>query len=76
MHMCMRPAGLAPVDFQLTTAFLRKSFCILFCLCKIKDIEMENFHTDIIIRNHAAPMFFLKRQNKNGEKERKKQDMY
>ena len=67
----MRPAGLSPVGFQLTPAFLRKSFCTVFCLCKIKDIKMENFHTDIIIRNlHAAPMFFLKSQNKDGEREK------
>lgn len=32
---------------------------------------MENFHTNIIIRNlHAAPMFFLKSQNKDGEREK------
>ena len=67
---CMRPAGFSPVGFQLTPAFLRKSFCTVFCLCKIKDIKMENFHTDIIIRNYAAPMFFLKSQNKDGEREK------
>lgn len=31
---------------------------------------MENFRTDIIIRNHAAPTFFLKSQNKDGEREK------
>lgn len=67
---CMRPVGFSPVGFQLTPAFLRKSFCTVFCLCKIKDIKMENFHTDIIIRNYAAPMFFLKSQNKDGEREK------
>lgn len=66
----MRPVGFSPVGFQLTPAFLRKRFCTVFCLCKIKDIKMENFPTDIIIRNHAAPMFFLKSQNKDGEREK------
>lgn len=54
-------SGFSLVGFQLTPAFLRKSFCTVFCLCKIKDI---------IIRNHAAPMFFLKSQNKDGEREK------
>lgn len=60
MHMYARPAGLSPVGFQLTPAFLRK-----------RDIKMENFHTDIILRNQAAPMFFLKSQHKDGEREKK-----
>lgn len=70
----MRPAVLSPVGFLLNYSCLSKEkFPSFFCLCKITDIKMRNFHADIIIRNHAALMFFLKSQNKDGGRERERE---
>ena len=63
---------LSPVGFLLNYSCLSKEkFPSFFCLCKITDNKMRNFHAGIIFRNHAALMFFLKIKIKmEGERER------
>ena len=57
----MRPAVLSPVGFLLNYSCLSKEkFPSCFCLCKITDIKMRNFHADIIIEIMQLSCFSLK----------------